>query len=246
MDATKVAPILDKLAAIKTGRLVAQLPASHAQLQVAADRFVRRIEIATAQGAYTLYLGSSAGSSTVHVRLDGQDNVYLTNGLNTWEVSAELLSWVNPIYVAISSADVTGFTLKNRNGEFAFVKDAQGAWSLTDLAGDEATNPNNVVSQVDLFTNLRMTKPLGTADDPAYGMADPSAVVTLRYKSGDEEKTSTVTIGAQDPTDKAYYVKSSDSPYYVKVASYSVETLVERGRDAFLQATPTPAATPSQ
>ncbi len=246
VDATKVTPILDKLVAIKTSRLVAQTPASHAQLQVAADKFARKLEIATATGTQTLYLGSSAGGSTIHVRLDGQDNVYLASGPSTWEVSAELLSWVNPVYVAISSADVTGFTLKNRNGEFAFTKDAQGNWTLGDLAADEVTNANNVVSQVDLFTGLRMTKPLRKTEDPAYGMADPSAAVTLRYKSGEEEKTTTVTIGAQDPADKAYYVKSSDSPYYVKVAEYSVETLVKRGRSDFLQGTPTPAPTPAQ
>ncbi len=246
VDATKVSPVLDKLVAIKTGRLVAQTPASHAQLQVAADAFARRVEIATAAGTQTLYLGSSAGGSSIHVRLDGQDNVYLAGGLSTWEVSAELLSWVNPVYVAINSSDVTGFTLENRNGEFAFVKDAQGNWTLTGLAANEVTNSNNVVSQVDLFTGLRMTQPLGKTDDPAYRMTAPSAVVTLHYKSGEEDKTTTVTIGAQDPADRAYYVKSSDSPYYVKVAEYSVATLVERGRADFLQGTPTPAPTPAQ
>ena len=245
-DAAKITPVLDKLVAITTGRLVAQTAAGHAQLQVADDKFARKIELTTAEGVRTVYLGSAAGGSSVHVRLGGQDNVYLASGPNTWEVAGDVASWVNPVYFEASSADVTGFTLVNRNGEFPFVKDAQGNWSLPGLAADETLNPNNVISLVDQATTVRMTKPVGKTVDAAYGMAEPSAVVTLRYKSGDVEKTTTLTIGAQDPADQAYYAKSSDSEYYVKVAEYSVQTLIERGRAEFLQGTPTPEATPVQ
>jgi hypothetical protein len=239
-DAAKVSPVLDKLVAIKTGRLVAQTKTSHAQLQVADDKFARKVEVTTGSGTQTLYLGSSAGGSTIHVRLAGQNNVYLANGLSSWEVAVDLLSWVNPVYFEATAADVTGFTLKNRNGEFAFTKDASGNWTLPGLAAGEAVNANNVVTLVSSATSVRMTKPLGKMEDAAYGMAQPAAVVTLKYKSGDQEKTTTLTIGGQDPADKGYYVKSSDSPYYVKVAEYSVQTLVERDRATFLGATPTP------
>lgn len=241
LDATKVTPVLDKLVAIKTNQLVAQTASSHAQLQVADDKFVRKIEVTTGSGTQTLYLGSSAGGSGVHVRLDGQDNVYLASGLNTWEIGADVLSWGNPVYFQAQAADVTSFTLVNRNGTFAFVKDAQGNWTLPDLAAGEAVNPNNVSTLVDSATTMRMTKPLGKTAEATYGMDQPSATVTLTYKSGDAEKTTTLTIGSQDPADKAYYVKSSDSAYYVKVAEYSVQTLVERDRATFLGATPTPA-----
>ena len=65
-------------------------------------------------------------------------------------------------------------------------------------------------------------------------------------KNGDQVKPVTLTIGAQDPDDKSYVVKSSDSEYYVRIAEFSGQDLAERDRAGFLPATPTPAAAPAQ
>jgi hypothetical protein len=61
-------------------------------------------------------------------------------------------------------------------------------------------------------------------------------------------KTSTLRVGAKDDKDGSFVVISSESPYYVRVAGYSVENFVEKARDYFLQAPPTaaPASTPTQ
>ena len=67
----------------------------------------------------------------------------------------------------------------------------------------------------------------------------------MKTKKDNQEKTITLTIGAKDAADSTYIVKSSESPYYVKVADYSVKELVERGKANFLQQpTPAPGATP--
>jgi hypothetical protein len=57
-----------------------------------------------------------------------------------------------------------------------------------------------------------------------------------------EEKTVTLRVGAEDSEDASYVIKSSESDYYVTVADTSVRGLVENGRDAFLEAPPTPEA----
>jgi hypothetical protein len=64
-------------------------------------------------------------------------------------------------------------------------------------------------------------------------------VVTLRTKKDNQEKTYTLTIGAKDAQESAYTVKSSDSPYYVRVAEWAVRELVEKTRESFLKL-PTP------
>jgi hypothetical protein len=87
-----------------------------------------------------------------------------------------------------------------------------------------------------------MTKPLGQTEDPAWGLKAPAAVVTMQVKSGDQAKTVNLTVGAQDATDKSYVVKSSESPYYVRVAEATVQELVSQDKAGFLTATPTPAA----
>lgn len=50
----------------------------------------------------------------------------------------------------------------------------------------------------------------------------------------------TVRVGAQNPDDESYAVKSSESPYYVQVAGYAVQDLVDKTRDDFLELPPTP------
>ncbi len=245
-DAAKITPVIDKLLAITTSRLIGETAASHSRLQVADDKFVRKVDLQTPAGSRTLYLGSSAGSRTMHVRLAGQNQVYLGNDLASWEITADLTSWINPVYFSVSTADILGIILKNSSGEFVFEKDAAGNWVMLGLAAGEELEPNNVTSLVSLMTSVRLTKVLGKADDPAYGMAEPAARVTIRAKSGDQAKSYILTIGAKDPTDNTYAVKSSESPYYVGVSEFSVKDLVERTRERFLKPTPTPASEPTE
>lgn len=244
-DAAKITPVISKLTAINTGRLVGETTASHTRLQVADDKFVRKVDIQTAAGVKTLYLGSSAGSNTTHVRLAGQNQVYLAGNLATWDIDGDLTAWIDPVYFSVPSADITGFTLVNASGEFAFEKDANGAWTLAGLAAGEALDASKVTSLVSQFSSLRLTKVLGKVDDSAYGLAQPSAALTVQAKSGDQVKTYTLTIGVKDPTDNSYLVKSSESAYYVRVAEYGVKDLVERTRELFMQPTPTAQPTGS-
>lgn len=241
VDAAKVTPVLTKLVALTAGQAVAQTAASQAQLQVADDKFVRKIELQTANAVKTLFLGSSAGSQATHVRVSGQDAVYLGRGVTTWEISADLLSWIDPVYLAVPAADLAAFTLQNANGSFAFTKDATGNWALDGLAAGETLNANSITTLVSQVASLRMTVPLGKTNDPAYGLAQPTALLTLQARSGDQAKTITLAVGAQNPADRSYVVKSSESAYYVRVAEASAQTLVTRARQDFLQQ-PTPAA----
>lgn len=247
-DATKITSAISKLVGIMISQPVARSAASHAQLQVADDKFVRKVELQTTQGTMTLFLGTSTGSRTTHVRLAGQSDVYLARDVATWEVNADLLSWVNPVYLSVPSADVTAFSLVNANGQFAFTKDAQGSWTLEGLAQGETLDAAKVTSLLAQVTSLRMTRPLGKTEEAAYGMAQPGAVVTIRSVTADQSATTTLTVGAKDPasTDNSYVVKSSASEYYVRVAEYSVKDLLEKTRDGFLQLPPTPTPSPGE
>jgi hypothetical protein len=244
-EAAKITPVLDKLVALKTGRLIAQTPQSHAQLQVADDDFVRKIDITKPDGSIqTLYLGSPAGGQAAHVRLAGQDNVYLAGGLASWEVDSTLLNWIDPIYLSFNAAELTGLTVKNANGEFALTRDAANNWQLAGLAAGETVDQNKVNNLVNGLSSLRLTQPLGKTEDPAWGLASAAAVVALQIKSGDQTRTVTLTLGAQDPADRSYVAKASDSEYYVRVAEFSVQDLVERDRAGFLPDAPAETAAP--
>jgi len=233
-----ISSLLEKVLALDTGRLVTRTEASQKQLRVAGDDFLRKIELETTDGqVYTLYLGTSPSYGASHFRLEGQDETYLTSDISPWEVSAVASSWVNTSYLSRSADTLTQVTLDNANGSFVFTKDDEGNWILAGLDADEELNTTAVNSFITQVTSISLQEPLGKEEQPSYGMDNPLAVVRLR---GDDE-TVTLEVGAQDPDDGSYVVKSSDSPYYVRIASYSASKLVESTREGFL-VVPTPEA----
>lgn len=242
---SKIAPLLDKILGLTTGRLVTRTEASHKQLQVAAEYFARRIDFETADGPAlslsngtkeTLYLGSSPSYGAAHFRVEGQNEVYLTNAISAWEASTAVASWIDTLYLSVPQADVTRVTLENEHGTFTFTKDDEDNWRLADLAAGETLNQTQVTTLLRQVTSINMVAPLGKEEQAAYGMDEPRAVVTI--ETG--EKTITLHVGAKDPADDSAVVISSGGPYYVRVAGFSVQGLVENTREDFLQAPPAP------
>jgi hypothetical protein len=237
-----VPDLLGKLLALDTSRLVTETPGSHARLEVAADTFSRKIAFRLEDGTtHTLYLGSSPSYNAVHVRVEGQDQVYLVSGLSATDASVTATTWIDAVYVSLESDQVVALTIENAQGAFAFAKDEAGTWQMDGLASDETLNEGEVSSLVTRISSVRMQAPLGQTEDPAYGMGDPQAVVTVETR--DEEgatTTQTLVVGAQDATDNSYVVKASTSPYYVRVTEYTVQDFVQETRTDLLQQPPTP------
>jgi hypothetical protein len=246
-QADKITPLREKIVGLTTGRLVTRTDASHKRLQVHPGDFVRRIDFETADGTeHTVYLGSSPRYGTIHFRVDDQSEVYLTSDITTYEANATAGSWIDTTYLNVIQDDVTGMTLENGNGTFTFSREgadgagaagaADGTWTMEGLAADETLDEARVSTLLRQATLINIIRPLGKADQPTYGMDEPNAVVTLR--TGD--KTVTLHVGAKDPDDNSFVVISSESPYYVRVAEYSVKDLVENTRDELLKVEPTP------
>lgn len=241
----KIKPILDKIFAIQTDRLVTRTNASQKQLQVAKDDFIRRVQLTTADGkSYTLYIGSSPGVKATHIRLEGQDEVYLTDRLTAYDVGTDASSWINTVYLSILIDQITQAEVKNANGTFEFKKDTNNNWTMKGLVNTETLNSSKLDSILTRLSSLNMAAPLGQQELPEYGMASPLATVTLITKSDTGEiKTITLVIGAKNPNN-TYNVKSSESKYYVKVTDYNIQDFVNLVRGDFIQATPTPNASP--
>lgn len=233
----KVTPLLDKMAGLSTARLVTRTPTSHKRLQVSADDFVRRIEFETADGAkHTLYLGSSPRYGATHFRVEGQNETYLTDEISAFEANAEAGSWIDTAYLRVAEEDITRVTLNNANGSFTFTKDDEGSWTMAGLAAGETLDETQVTNTIRKAAAVNMTRPLGKEELDAYGIDEPNAVVTLDTV----ESTTTLRVGAQDPEDNSYVVISSESPYYVRVSEFSIQDLVEKTGEDFLQQPPTP------
>ncbi len=241
-----VTPFLDKLAALKADRLVTQTGSSHKRLKVDSSDFERLIEIGTDDGkSYKLYLGSSPTYQVAHVRPEGKNEVYLVSDMSAADASVQAAGWIDSVYLSLDQNQVTALTVQNKNGLLEFAKDEAGAWTMQGLQAGETLDASRVTSLLGRLATLRMNRPLGKTEQEAYGLKNPSAVITLQTRDTlGAAKSYTLRVGAKDDKDSTYTAISSESEYYARVASFSVQDFVEQGRDYFLKLPPTP--TPAQ
>lgn len=234
----EVEALLEKLTALTTGQLVTRSDTSHKRLRVAANDFARRIEFESSGGTETLYIGSSPQYGSVHFRLEGESEAYLTSQLTTWDVNASTSTWIDTSYHSVQQDDVARFTLENANGTFVFERDDDG-WAMVEpeMAEGEVLNKTQVEAVLRRAAAVTIKSPLGVEEKAAYGLDDPTAEVIMETGDG----TVTLTLGSKDDDDGSYVVKSSESAYYVHVSMNSVTALVQNDRDAFVDE-PTPEA----
>jgi len=234
---SKIEPVLEEIIGLDTGRLVTRTDSSHKRLQVAEEDFVRRVVLETKDGTrHTLYLGSSPSYGATHFRLEGQSEVYLTDDLTAAKVGANAAAWIDTAYFSIEQEKLTQVTLENENGAFVFTKSADNGWTMDGLEEGEEVNSNKISTVINKVSSIAMIRPLGAEEKESYGTDVPTATVTL--EAGDQ--TVTLRVGSQDPDDNSYVIKTSESPYYVRVSKYVVQELVESGREDFIQPPPTP------
>jgi len=236
-----VPELLAKIVGLKSGRLVAETTDSHQRLQVSDGNYAHQIELKLEDGSLrTLYLGTSPSFGAIHVRVAGQNPVYLASGLSSTDVGARVSSWIDTSYFSVPQDQIVGLTLENQNGTFEFQKVGE-AWTMAGLAEDETLNEGSVTSLVSQATSVRMLRPLGTEPMPSYGMDAPSAVLVLQARSPEGTATTyMLRVGAKNEEDNSYVVKASESPYYVRVAEFTAQDWVEKDRQGFLELPPAP------
>jgi len=242
----KVTGLLEKFGGLTRNRLVATQSATLTQLAVADDSFARRVVLEMADGSQqTLYVGDGPRYRTSHVRLGGENNAYLSLDFAADETATRMTDWIDTSYLSIPEASVQKMILENGNGVVDFYRDEQAQWQMGGLAEGEVFNSNNLTSMLTTLSSLNMAEPLGKEAKPGYGLDNPTARVQLEYKDdAGDLKTAELLVGALDPSSSYYAAHSTESPYYVYIAKYSLDRFVERTRADFLQQPPTPTPVP--
>ncbi len=237
-DATKITALLDKLTGLSSNRLVARTRASHVRLKVADDLYNRRLDLVAGDTTISLYLGSSPTYKTLHVRLADEDEVYLVTDLSIWELQTTKESWWKTRYLDLAATDLTRVELENKAGSFTIEKkkDAEAPWRLA--GEDAALDPKAVDDFLAAASRITLLTYLGTEEKPDYGLDKPAATTRLTTKDG---KTITVRIGPKNKDENNHVVKRDDSPFYVSVAAYAVEKLLDKTADSLLAAKEAPS-----
>ena len=218
--------------------LVAETKASHARLKVASDDFERLIELDTAEGErHRFYLGTSPRTGSGHVRVDGQDMVYLAPALSAAVAPVDAGFWVDSAYVKVNADQVTSFTLDNSQGVFRLMKNDEKGWVVADGKDDRALDQEKATALVGKVASLRLLRPLGKEELGSYGLGEPVSKVTIGTQAGDGNGEETVIrIGAKFEDEAAFVVKSSKSSYYVLAAEVAIADFIEQGLESLLAA----------
>ncbi|MCB9654777.1 MAG: DUF4340 domain-containing protein [Deltaproteobacteria bacterium] len=234
-DKTKVEEFLKTLAKLRSRNTVLTKSTFHKKLEVAADKYQRSITITHDGKPITFFIGSSPSFKTVHVRLDGQDDVYLVSDFSASDAADRAWGWVDRTYIQYPKKDVWSLRLENAHGTMALEKNpANDDWISASTAGPlDTALVNNLVSKA---STINLESPVGKTLKPEYGFDKPLAVVTLVTGTSTiagtpppSTETTTVKIGAKLEKENQYYVKSSRSDYVVTVAGWGLDPLVQKG-----------------
>jgi hypothetical protein len=269
---TQVNAFLSKVQALKANRLIAQSSTSFNRLHVSADSYERLVEFKeTGDKVERLYIGTASSGSATHMRANDQDQVFLITGLAATDATTRAATWISAPYFSVNQDNIAILRVKNAQGVFEFSK-VSGTWTLNGLAQGEVLKTDSVTGLLGQITSISTTLPLGLKAQDQYKMNPPAVSVTLLIRETVQasatptvamqplvasptalvqptaqtiETTFTLDFGAK-LADGNYVLKSSQSAYYIEVATSVAEAFLNLKRaDLLVPPTATPTVTPT-
>lgn len=205
----------------------------HAKLEVADEKFQRRLTVAFNGEERVLLFGTSPAFKSIHVRRAGEDAVYQLSDVSTGDVAPRAWNWVERAYVDHPESNVWSLHIKNAKDSIRLEKNPDtSAWQV---AGLDAVKRSAIDELVNKARAINLEEPVGRTLKPEYGLDNPAAMVTLvtgtSTIAGVPPKTTETTeiaIGAKDAEKSRYYVKASSSDFVVSVAGWALDPLLDK------------------
>jgi hypothetical protein len=209
-DPIKVANMLQALTEQQPGYPIANSASAPQRFKVAEDDFQRRIELASADGAQTVYLGTSPAFRKIHARRSDDDAVYLLQ-LNSYDAPTASASWLDRSLAAVS--DINTLRLNERS----FVL-AEGVWA--DDSGLDA-NAAAMEDLVQALSRLQVTGIASDADRQLWEAGKTSLRLTASRGNGDE-----IALSLRE-NDGRYFLQSSAFDPLFTLSAYDAERLID-------------------
>lgn len=232
-DQTKVEEFLDKLTKLKTRGAVLTKAVNHKKVEVAEEKYQRKITLTADGKEIGFFLGTSPSFKNVHLRKTGTDDVLQVGDLTAWEAGTRAWDWVDRAYVKIPEKDVYGLRIQNKGGTITLDKNASGEWVAQGVNGP--LKKSVIDDLVRKASTINLEEPVGKTEKPEHGLDVPQATVTLitgtstiTGKMPEEMKTDVVKVGHKLDKESRYFVKSTTSQYVVQAAAWAMDPLVQK------------------
>lgn len=228
----KIERIIKKIATLKQTRLVARSKGSRVRLKVGGKLFNRKITLSAKAGnKLTFFLGTAPSSKSVHLRREGDDNIYQVSGLSTWQLGVDNSSWWQTKYIDIKPEDLTALSLKGKKN-IELSRDGKKAWRAAGAGAGQEVNTPRLNGFISTVCALDVTS-YQAADFKPQGKA--MAVITYKYKTGAESKTLELKIWPPNAKTSDQLIKSSASKFYARLPSYILKEPLGLSSSDFLQ-----------
>lgn len=235
-DNARVRQLLNRLANLSRGDVVAASRGAHARFSVSDDAFVRRITLATGNnGDIVLYVGTSPGLRQLHVRRKDDDDVHVIP-LAVSDIPVNTAYWQDKALLAIPREQIQalaldGLTLTRTPQDDA---DAPTVWQAEPLPAERQLDADAVTELLRQLAELRIDEVLGTQERPVYGLTTPVLTLTVSLDNGQER----VYRLGKSREEGTYTLKASGRPEYFRLSAWTAEKLLDATRrDALLTTT---------
>ena len=236
VNAEKVKELTEKLENLRSRTTVLTGQKYHDKLEVSAETFQRKVTVTAGNEPVTFYVGSSPSFKNTHVRVDGNDEVYLVNEFGGSDLATRAWSWVDRKYHEIADNEVWAINVKNSKGSFTLEKDpASSTWAA--VGTTKELDKSTVDDLVRKARSISLEQPVSKGEKPDQGLDTPQATVVLTTGTSTiagappkETRSVTVKVGKKLEKPAQYFLKSSDSPYVVRVSEWTVKPLLEKSR----------------
>lgn len=220
-----VSGLLQKLAELKQGFVIATSAAAAKRFKVAEDDFERRLRLYQGEEVVAdVYLGSSPGFRQIHARKSGQDEI-VTVSLSSFEVEADPANWLDKNILKKDEKELShivfkDFTLKREND----------TWQLEGLTEAEKVVAAELDQVVDKVLGITVSSVLDPKEVSQKFTSEADEVTfSLKKKDGTEISYSLVKLG-----EDRFGVKASDNELYYLINSLLVENLKKISRETLL------------
>ena len=243
VKADAVQQMVDNLAAIRDNRLVTQSESSQERLKISDSNYERKVQLTVNGKEEIIYFGSSPAANNIHFRLDGKNEVYLTNAITSSQITTTISNWVDTVIYQIPSTSVQSVAVNNAEGDFIFTVDSEGQWTSEQIPEGYQFDQSMFSSLLTGFTNMRLVAPVSKTESPEFGLTDPQATVEIQYTDDSgAELIGKLVIGSADE-DNNYYVKWSANDYIFKISSYNAERITNLTSEKYTSQIPTEETT---
>lgn len=249
-DATKIDTFLKNVEKVKASGAVVSSESYFKKLEVADDKFQRKVSLTVDGKPVTFLLGSSPSFKRIHLRKAGEKDVVVVEGLTAWDVGFRASDWVDRNYLKVPEADVWAVTLKNTKGTIQLEKSPSGEWAMAGLKAGQTLKKTSVDDVVRKIATVSLEEPLGKTLKPEYGLDAPITTVTMVTGTSTipgtpppTTTTETLVIGKKASEGNQYYIKASSKDYVVAAPGWALEPLTTKVVADLLD-TPPAAPTP--